>query len=35
MGMDEKGIEQACVVFFRNDPYYPRPGTGEAAVEEL
>jgi hypothetical protein len=24
MAMDEKGIEQACTAFFRNDPFYPR-----------
>ncbi|EOA87971.1 hypothetical protein ACJQWK_09070 [Exserohilum turcicum] len=35
MQMNEAGIEQACAAFFRNDPYYPRPGTGEAADEEL
>jgi Zinc finger protein len=25
MPMDKKGVEQAVVAFFRNDPYYPRP----------
>ena len=23
--LDEKGVEQAVVAFYRNDPYYPRP----------
>ena len=35
MGMNEEGVHQACAAFFRNDPFYPRPGTGEAADEEL
>jgi hypothetical protein len=35
LSMDEAGIEKACVAFFRNDPFYPRPGSGEAADEEL
>ncbi|KAI9766179.1 MAG: hypothetical protein M1840_006746 [Geoglossum simile] len=26
MPMDEKGVAQAVAAFFRNDPYYPRPG---------
>lgn len=26
MTMDEKGVDQAVAAFFRNDPYYPRPG---------
>ena len=26
MSMDEKGINQAVTAFFRNDPFYPRPG---------
>jgi hypothetical protein len=33
--VDEAGVEQACVTFYKNDPFYPRPGTGEAADEEL
>ena len=33
--MDEEGIDQACAAFFKNDPFYPRPGSGEAADEEL
>lgn len=28
MSIDEKGIEQAVTAFFRNDPFYPRPGPG-------
>ncbi|KAF2792313.1 hypothetical protein K505DRAFT_326230 [Melanomma pulvis-pyrius CBS 109.77] len=35
ISMDEAGIKKACVAFFKNDPFYPRPGTGEAADEEL
>ncbi|RYN17666.1 hypothetical protein AA0120_g3495 [Alternaria tenuissima] len=35
MSMDENGLEQACAAFFRNDPYYPRPGGAEAADGEL
>ncbi|KAK1985654.1 zinc finger protein-domain-containing protein [Colletotrichum cereale] len=27
MTMDEAGIKQACKSFWRNDPYYPRPGS--------
>ncbi|KAI9869330.1 MAG: hypothetical protein M1813_000119 [Trichoglossum hirsutum] len=26
MSMDGKGVDQAVVAFFRNDPFYPRPG---------
>ena len=26
MSMDQAGIDQAAAAFFRNDPYYPRPG---------
>ena len=26
MTLDEKGVEQAVAAFYRNDPYYPRPG---------
>lgn len=33
--VDETGVEQACAAFYKNDPFYPRPGTGEAADEEL
>ncbi|KAJ5180856.1 Protein of unknown function DUF3669 zinc finger protein [Penicillium capsulatum] len=25
MAMDLKGVEQAAIAFWRNDPYYPRP----------
>ena len=25
MPLDEKGVDQAVVAFYRNDPYYPRP----------
>lgn len=33
--VDEAGVEQACAAFYKNDPFYPRPGTGVAADEEL
>lgn len=33
ISMDEAGVEKACVAFFKNDPFYPRPGGGEAADE--
>lgn len=26
MAMDSKGMKQAAIAFWRNDPYYPRPG---------
>ncbi|KAJ8112296.1 hypothetical protein OPT61_g5303 [Boeremia exigua] len=35
LSMDEAGVEQACAAFFKNDPFYPRPGSDEAADEEL
>lgn len=35
MTMDEAGLEQACKAFYRNDPYYPRPGSGEVVQGEL
>jgi hypothetical protein len=35
MQMDETGVEQACTAFFKNDPFYPKPGTGKAADEDL
>jgi len=31
--MDEEGVDEACAAFFKNDPFYPRPG--EAADEKL
>ncbi|KAI2476435.1 DUF3669 domain containing protein [Pyrenophora tritici-repentis] len=33
--LDEQGVDQACAAFSKNDPFYPRPGTGEKANEEL
>ena len=27
ISMNEQGVEQAIVAFFKNDPYYPRPGS--------
>lgn len=35
LSMDETGVEQACAAFFKNDPFYPRPGGDEAADTEL
>ena len=26
MSMDEDGVKQASIAFWRNDPFYPRPG---------
>ncbi|KAL7923827.1 zinc finger domain-containing protein [Trichoderma austrokoningii] len=33
--MDESGIEQACRCFWRNDPFYPRPGSSHASDQKL
>lgn len=35
LSMDETGINQACISFWRNDPFYPRPGSGNPIDEEL
>ncbi len=35
LSLDEAGVEQACTAFFKNDPFYPRPGSGEVADEEV
>lgn len=35
MMMNDAGVKQACDAFYRNDPYYPRPGSGYAEDEEL
>lgn len=35
LSMDDAGIEQACAAFHKNDPFYPRPGSDEAADERL
>ncbi|PTB53102.1 hypothetical protein M431DRAFT_556142 [Trichoderma harzianum CBS 226.95] len=32
---DEKGIEQACKAFWRNDPFYPRPGSSNTESQRL
>lgn len=29
------GVQEACEAFFKNDPFYPRPGSVEPADEEL
>ncbi|CRK41391.1 hypothetical protein BN1723_005111, partial [Verticillium longisporum] len=33
LSMDEEGVAHAVVKFYRNDPFYPRPGTGLEADE--
>ncbi|KAH7248008.1 zinc finger protein-domain-containing protein [Fusarium solani] len=33
--MDEEGVEIAARCFWRNDPFYPRPGSSNAADERL
>ncbi|KAI0160397.1 zinc finger protein-domain-containing protein [Xylariaceae sp. FL1272] len=35
MTMDESGIEHAAAAFWRNDPYYPRPGKEQERDVEL
>lgn len=35
MSTDEAGVEQTCRAFFKNDPFYPRPGSGEEADQQL
>ena len=35
MSMDEKGVEQAIAAFYRNDPYYPRPGRDNSMDQAL
>jgi hypothetical protein len=35
LSMDEAGVEQACIAFFKNDSFYPRPGSGVDADEVL
>ncbi|EXF86586.1 hypothetical protein CFIO01_06848 [Colletotrichum fioriniae PJ7] len=35
MTMDTNGIKQACRSFWRNDPYYPRPGRHNIQDKEL
>lgn len=33
--LDEKGIEQATKAFWRNDPFYPRPGSSNTENQRL
>ena len=33
--VDEKGVEQAVEAFYRNDPYYPRPGRDNSMDKAL
>lgn len=35
MTLDDSGIEKACRCFWRNDPYYPRPGSLYPSDQEL
>lgn len=35
LSMDETGIERACVAFWKNDPFYPKPGSGQTSDEAL
>ena len=35
MTLDEKGVEQAVAAFYRNDPYFPRPGRDNGADQML
>ncbi|KAK1998400.1 hypothetical protein LX36DRAFT_634413 [Colletotrichum falcatum] len=35
MTMDEAGVRRACKSFWRNDPYYPRPGSGHENDQRL
>ncbi|KAH6693847.1 zinc finger protein-domain-containing protein [Plectosphaerella plurivora] len=33
ISMDKEGMDRAVPAFYRNDPFYPRPGKGDADVE--
>lgn len=35
MAMDDQGIAQAATAFFRNDPFYPRPGPNGSTDQAL
>ena len=35
MTLDAKGVEQAVAAFYKNDPYYPRPGRDSSADRVL
>ncbi|KAK2774247.1 hypothetical protein CKAH01_13212 [Colletotrichum kahawae] len=35
MSMDEEGIKTACKSFWRNDQYYPRPGSSNVSDQKL
>lgn len=35
ISMDERGVKQAVAAFFRNDPFYPRPGADGSHDQEL
>ena len=35
MSFDERGVEQAVVAFYRNDPFYPRPGRRDVKDQAL
>ena len=35
MPFDEQGVRQAMEAFYRNDPFYPRPGRGDVEDQKL
>lgn len=35
MPFDESGVEQAAAAYYRNDPYYPRPGRENILDQKL
>ncbi|TID20755.1 gb [Venturia nashicola] len=35
MSMDETGVDQAVAAFFKNDPFYPRPGSENTHDQEM
>lgn len=35
MTLDDSGIEKACRCFWRNDPFYPRPGSSNTTDQKL
>ncbi|UKZ59264.1 uncharacterized protein TrAtP1_000583 [Trichoderma atroviride] len=35
MTLDDGGIENACRCFWRNDPFYPRPGSSNVFDQKL
>ncbi|CAI6293413.1 unnamed protein product [Periconia digitata] len=35
LSIDEEGIAKACTAFFKNDPFYPRPASGNPTDDAL